>query len=295
MHKLIIGCGYVGMPVAMKWIAQGHTVSVLTRSKIRANEFKKLGIRPIIGDISQPESLTKLPDAETVLYAVGFDRSSNQTRREIYVQGLCNVLSELKDRKQKIIYLSSTSVYGQSAGEWVDESSVCEPERENGRICLEAEQLFSEQKSLQIVILRLAGIYGPGRLLARMEQIKAGEPLMGRPDAYLNLIHVTDIVNTILKCDAESQLESHYLVSDNCPITRQEYYERLAKILNAPVPQFSADLPNQPAAKSSRKHSTERATGLNKRCNNQRLREELGLELVYPTIKEGLLQAITNS
>lgn len=295
MHKLIIGCGYVGLPVAMKWLEQGHTVFALTRSKVRASEFVKLGIRPIVGDISQPESLKKLPEAETVLYAVGFDRAANQSRREIYIHGLGNVLSELKDRIQKIIYLSSTSVYGQSTGEWVDEASVCEPARENGKICLEAEQLLAEQKTSLVVILRLAGIYGPKRLLARMEQIKAGEPLLGRPDAYLNLVHVTDIVNTVLKCDAESQLDSHYLVSDNCPITRQVYYETLAQILNAPVPRFSSDLPNQSVMKSSRQHSTERATGLNKRCNNQRLREELGVELVYPTIREGLSQAITNT
>lgn len=295
MNKLIIGCGYVGLPVAMKWLEQGHVVSALTRSKERADEFRKRGIRPISGDITRPESLTKLPESETILYAVGFDRTANQSRREIYVQGLKNVISEIKARTQKLIYLSSTSVYGQSAGEWVNESSVCKPERENGQICLEAEQLLTEQKSLQTVILRLAGIYGPGRLLARMEQIKAGEPLLGRPDAYLNLVHVTDIVNSILKCDVSTRLHSHYLVSDNYPMTRQEYYERLAKLIDAPLPQFSVDLPHQPQVKSSRKYSTERATGLNKRCDNQRLREELGVELAYPTIREGLSQAISNT
>lgn len=304
MQKLIIGCGYVGLQVAQKWREQGHTVSALTRSESRANEFKKLGIRPIIGDITQPESLKKLPETETVLYAVGFDRSANQSRHEIYVTGLNHALTEIKGRTQKIIYLSSTSVYGQSAGEWVDETSVCEPQRENGQICLDAEQVFEKQglisaggdrKSPTVVILRLAGIYGPGRLLARMEQIKAGEPLQGRPDAYLNLIHVTDIVNTILKCDTDIQLESRYLVSDNCPITRQEYYETLAHFLNAPLPQFATEKTDLRALKSNRSHSTERAAGLNKRCNNQKLRGTLGLELVFPTIKEGLRQAIENS
>lgn len=304
MQKLIIGCGYVGVPVAQKWLEQGHIVYALTRSETRANEFMKLGIKPIKGDITQPESLKNLPNTETVLYAVGFDRSANQSRHDIYVTGLSYVLAEIKNRTQKIIYLSSTSVYGQSEGEWVDETSPCEPERENGQICLEAEHLFEKQglsspqehqNSASAVILRLAGIYGPGRLLARMEQIKAGEPLLGRPDAYLNLIHVTDIVNTILKCDTDIHLESHYLVSDSHPMTRQEYYETLAQILDAPIPRFAMIAQDQPVMKSNRTYSTERAAGLNKRCSNQRLRETLGVDLVYPTIKEGLLQAIKSN
>tara|TARA_R110002111_G_scaffold247140_4_gene310151 strand:+ start:46630 stop:47544 length:915 start_codon:yes stop_codon:yes gene_type:complete len=304
MHQLIIGCGYVGLQVAQKWREQGHTVSALTRSETRAEEFRSRGIQPVMGDITQPESLQKLPEADTVLYAVGFDRSANQSRHEIYVTGLDHVLTEIKGRTKKIIYLSSTSVYGQSAGEWIDETSPCEPQRENGQICLEAEQLFEKQGLLPAgkqrgtataVILRLAGIYGPQRLLARMEQIRAGEPLQGSPDAYLNLIHVTDIVNTILKCDTDIQMESHYLVSDSCPITRQEYYQTLARLLNAPFPRFSVDEPAQPVLKSNRAHSTERAAGLNKRCSNLRLRGDLGVKLVYPTIKEGLPQAIENT
>ncbi len=304
MQKLIIGCGYVGLQVAHQWLEQGHSVSALTRSESNAEELKVLGINPILGDITQPESLKKLPDSDTVLYAVGFDRSANQTRHAIYVGGLDHVLSEIKDRMQKIIYLSSTSVYGQSAGEWVDEISECNPQRENGQICLEAEQLLEKQglisavgehQNQRAVILRLAGIYGPGRLLARMEQIKSGALMQGNPDAYLNLIHVTDVVNAILRCDTESRLDSHYLVSDNCPITRQEYYETLARLLNAPLPQFATEPTEQGALKSNRLHSTERAAGLNKRCNNQKIRVNLGLGMVYPSIKEGLPQAIEKS
>lgn len=304
MQKLIIGCGYVGLRVAQKWVEQGHTVSALTRSTSRADELKSLGINPLIGDITQPDSLKSLPETETILYAVGFDRTADQSRHEIYINGLDNVLNEVKGRAAKLIYLSSTSVYGQSAGEWVDETSVCEPLRENGQICLEAEQLFEKhgmlgsgrnRKPATAVILRLAGIYGPGRLLARIEQIKAGEPIAGRPDAYLNLIHVTDIVNVILKCDTEIPPESHFLVSDNRPITRQEYYETLAHIVKAPVPQFATAEMNQRALKSTRMHSTARAAGLNKRCDNKKMRATLGLEMAYPTIKEGLPHAIENS
>lgn len=305
MQKLIIGCGYVGMEVARKWLEAGHKVAALTRSEEHAHQFSELGIQPIRGEVTQLETLQQLPEADTILYAVGFDRSASQSRREVYVDGLSNVLSVIKQRTRKIIYLSSTSVYGQMEGEWVDETSVCEPERENGQICLQAEQLFEQQGLLagdsssgsgtaQAVILRLAGIYGPGRLLARMEQIRAGEPLLGRPDAWLNLIHLTDIVNTILRCDMDMQLSSRYLVSDSRPVTRQEYYQTLAELLDAPAPRFAAGAAAEQRAKSTRPNSTERAAGINKRCNNKRLREELGVELVYPSIWEGLPQAMKN-
>ena len=303
MQKLIIGCGYVGMEAARKWLEAGHEVAALTRSEEHARQFSEWGIQPVRGEVTQPETLQQLPEADTVLYAVGFDRSASLSRREVYVDGLAHVLSVIKQRAQKIIYLSSTSVYGQTQGEWVDESSLCEPERENGQICLQAEQLFEQQGllsgdslggSARAVILRLAGIYGPGRLLARMEQIRAGEPLLGRPDAWLNLIHLTDIVNTILKCDTEIPLSSHYLVSDSRPVTRQEYYQTLAELLDAPAPRFAEGVAAEQKSKSTRSNSTERAAGLNKRCNNKRLREELGLEPVYPSIWEGLPQAIKN-
>lgn len=304
MQKLIIGCGYVGMEVARKWLEAGHKVAALTRSEQHVQQFSELGIHPIRGEVTQPETLQQLPEADTVLYAVGFDRAASRSRREVYVDGLEHVLSVMKERTQKLIYLSSTSVYGQSAGEWVDETSVCAPERENGQICLEAEQLFEKygllpgqaaSDSATAVILRLAGIYGPGRLLARMEQIKAGEPLLGRPDAWLNLIHLADIVNTILICDTDIHLASHYLVSDSRPVMRQEYYETLAQLLGAPPPHFARGADAESKSKSTRPNSTERAAGLNKRCNNRRLREELGVELQYPSIWEGLPGAMKNT
>lgn len=304
MRKLIIGCGYVGLTVAQEWVKQGHQVSALTRSENNAEKFLSAGIQPVLGDITQPESLESLPESDTVLYAVGFDRTSDKSRHEIYVTGLESALKVLKQRTQKVIYLSSTSVYGQTAGEWVDESSVCEPERENGQVCLEAEQLFDQHGFLstsstqstaaRAVILRLAGIYGPGRLLARIEQIRAGEPLAGHPDAWLNLIHLADIVQTVLKIDTNIHLYDRYLVSDSRPITRREYYETLARLLKAPEPRFESTVPGEISRKSTRFNSTERAAGLNKRCNNKRLREDLGISLTFPTIAEGLPDAIEN-
>src|SRR5579872_5488644 len=171
-RRLIIGCGYLGLRVARHWISQGDDVFALTRRPQRALELEKSGLVPITGDVTDKASLAGLPEVDTLLYAVGLDRSSGHSQRDVYVRGLENVLIRVEGRARRLIYLSSTSVYGQCGGEWVDESSACEPTSPNGQVCLDAERLL--QRILpESHILRLAGLYGPGRLLARIEALRA--------------------------------------------------------------------------------------------------------------------------
>lgn len=197
--RLVIGCGYVGLRAARRWTQAGLKVAATTRSKQRAAEFSSLGITPIVADVTDASSLTTLPTADCVLHAVGFDRAAGPSKRDVYVDGLANVLTAISGKADRVVHISSTSVYGQSNGELVDESSICEPNTEGGRICWEAEQLV-RSNSASWNILRLAGIYGPGRLLRRAEQVMSAEPIAGRADAFLNLIHVEDAVTAIDAC-----------------------------------------------------------------------------------------------
>ena len=135
MQKLIIGCGYLGERVAAAWKAGGDEVSVLTRSAARAERLVASGLNPLIGDVLKPESLRQMPQAEVVLYAVGFDRAGEASKRSVYVDGLRNVLAEIAQRSRQFLYVSSTSVYGQSDGELVDEASPTEPQEDSGQIC----------------------------------------------------------------------------------------------------------------------------------------------------------------
>jgi nucleoside-diphosphate-sugar epimerase len=278
MRKLVIGCGYVGKRVAAKWSASGDEVFALTRSADRAEEFRNLGWIPVLGDVTQPETLKALPDVDLLLYAVGFDRSAGFSQREIYVEGLKNVLDTLADRVGKWLYVSSTSVYGQQDGEWIDEKSLCQPTKINGQICQEAEMIFA-QNSIQANVLRLAGIYGPGRLLRRVADLKAGLPIKGDPEGWLNLIHVDDVVQSILACEQRGKPGQVYLISDDRPVRRREYYQLLAELAGVDMPPFDPGTEPQ------------HAEGLGKRCSNRKLHEELGVELLYPTIEEGLPQA----
>jgi nucleoside-diphosphate-sugar epimerase len=232
-----------------------------------------------------PASNRLLPDV--LLYAVGYDRQAGHARRAVYVDGLENVLREVAGRVGRLVYISSTSVYGQTNGEWVNEESPCDPQTDNGRACLDAEQVVRRYYSPNDAdlrtanVLRLSGLYGPGRLIARVESLHSGEPIGGNPDAWLNLIHVEDAAQAIIACAERGTPGSTYLISDNRPVTRREYYTRLAELVGAPPSVFSAV-----------EESEGRTRGLNKRCDNQRMQRDLLRKLAYPTIEEGLPDAV---
>jgi nucleoside-diphosphate-sugar epimerase len=285
MRRLIIGCGYLGERVAHEWLSGGDEVYVLTRSKERAARFAESGFKPLVGDVLEVNSLQGFPQVETILYAVGFDRTSQHSKRMVYVEGLRNVLNAVRGRTQRFVYVSSTSVYGQDNAEEVDEFSTVSPSEENGRICRDAEALVwehfrqatEEARSGDAIVLRLAGIYGPGRLLAREQQLLRGELLSGNPEAWLNLIHVEDGVQAVLAAERHGQTEQTYLVCDDRPLRRREFYQALATRLGAAAPKFAELAVDSPERRQ-----------LNKRCMNRRMREELGVELRFPTVIEGL-------
>jgi nucleoside-diphosphate-sugar epimerase len=288
MRKLVIGCGYLGRRVAAAWLRRGDEVFALTRSRDHADELRAAGIKPVIGDVTEPRTLGALPRVDGMLYAVGFDRSAGQSQREVAVVGLQNVLAEIHDRVNRLIYISSTSVYGQSAGEWIDESSPAEPVTSNGQVCRDAERVvekhFPPDESTETAtanVLRLAGLYGPGRLLRRVDALNSGSPISGNPDGWLNLIHVDDAVNAVCACEQRGKPGATYLICDGRPLRRRDYFERLAVLVGAGRPVFE-----------STNQSTRAAAGLNKRCRNNKLRTELVVELQFPTIETGLPNAV---
>ncbi len=285
MRILIFGCGYLGRRVAAEWIQAGHTIFAATRSSQNAETLLQLEIHPLIGDVCDPATLANLPEVDVVLHAIGFDRNSGRSHEEVTCGGTRNILEAVNDRCRRFIQISSTSVYGQSAGEWVDENSVCEPVQVGGQMAVVAEWLvrdsFPETSGIHATILRLAGIYGPGRLLSRIESLRAGTPILGRGDSWLNLIHVDDAVRAIVKCATIQAAGTTYNVVDDRPIERREYFSRLAQLIGAPEPTFDA---NQPAARG--------AGGLNKRCSNYKLREAVGWTPTFTSIDSGLPASI---
>ena len=159
-------------------------------------EIASRGIEPVVADVLKPDSMRGLPAAERIFYCVGFDRSAGLPMRTVYVDGLQNVLDALPRTVARFVYASSTGVYGQVDGEWVDEDSPTCPHHESGKVCLEAEERVRDwakthDGSAPAIILRFAGLYGPGRVVRR-SMVERGEPIPGDPDKFLNLIHIDD-------------------------------------------------------------------------------------------------------
>lgn len=277
--KLLIGCGYLGQRLAARWLRAGHRVLATTRRRDRVEEWRQLGLETIHCDILDRDSLASLPETTTVVFAVGFDRTSRRTMREVYVDGLANVLDHLPP-PPRLLYVSSTGVYGQHDGEWVDENAPTDPEDEAGKVVLEAERLLHDRLP-EAVVLRFSGIYGPGRLI-RAQSLREGKPLAGDPEKYLNLIHVEDGAAALEAAESRARPGQTCNVSDDLPVVRREFYAELARLLDVPEPRW---LPVAGAA------AGREARG-NRRICNRRLRQEWGVNLTYPTYREGLRAAL---
>ena len=238
-----------------------------------------------MADVLEPDSLSGLPEANRVLYCVGFDRSKGMPIRMVSVDGLRHALGHLIDRAGRLVFASSTGVYGQVDGGWVDEDSPAEPRSESGRACLEAESVirsYDEEGGLASTILRFSGLYGPGRIMRR-EALLRGEPIAGDPEKFLNLIHIDDAAAAAVAALDRGQPGGLYLVSDDRPAPRREFYGLAAESLHAPAPRFEPPEPD--SSKAGREES-------NKRVSNARMHDGLGVTLTYPDITTGVPAAI---
>ncbi len=268
--RLIVGCGYLGQRVAHRWLQSGSTVFATTRSAANAQILSAADIHPIIGDVTaadgSPERLQGLPEVDTVLWAVGFDKDANASYHDVHVGGLLRVLEQTPNNP-RVIFISSTGVWGNEATDDVDESTPACPTREAGQVLLEAEATLGKHPKGPGVVLRLAGIYGPGRL-PRVTDIRENKPIPADPDSWLNLIHVDDAVSVICDVSELPSPENLYVVSDTTPLRRKEWYSSLAEFTNSPPPRWAAEAP--------------RMRGGNKRVNSSCIWKDLQKQPHHP-------------
>jgi nucleoside-diphosphate-sugar epimerase len=281
VRTLIVGCGYVGLRVGQRLSERGETVVGTTRSTDRFGTLERHGIHPIVADVLKPETLAGVPHVERVLYCVGFDRSAGIAMRTVYVDGLRNFLDHLGLQSAHVVYASSTGVYGQTDGAWVDEDSPTIALHDAGKVAVAAEEC-ARGLCPGVIVLRYSGHYGPGRIPHR-ERLALGEPIAGDPDKYLNLIHIDDAVAATIAALDRGTPGRCYLVSDDRPVTRGEYANLVATCLQAPAPRFAAPAAETPA--SRREES-------NKRVSNLRMKEELDVVLSFPDITSGVPAAL---
>ena len=284
MRVLIVGCGYVGLPLAEHLSGQGHEVWGLRRSWPGVAGTAPPELRRVSGDVTDPASLRVMPPAfDWVVNCVSAGGGGATEYRRVYLDGTRHLLDWLGGASLgRYVYTSSTGVYAQNDGSEVDESSPVEPASPTGRILVETEQLLQEaakQRGFPAVILRLSGIYGPGRGYW-LRQFLAGEArLEGDGTRVLNMIHRDDVVGAIRAALEHGRNGEIYNVSDDEPVTQRVLFEWLAARTGRPFP---TALPiTEASAPAARRGAT------NKRVLNRKLRRDLGYQLRFPTFREG--------
>lgn len=301
---LIAGCGYLGRRVADRWIRAGVRVTAITRQTARLAELQNAGIQPLLLDLARCQQLPQLPEVDAVLWAVGYDRSAGVSREAIWLDGLQRLIGGLSAHQppQRFVYISSTSVYGDAGGQTVDETEPPAPTTEGGVACWQAEQLLrtclqQQLPATQAVVLRMAGLYGPQRLLRRVSDLRAQVPLASAPDDWLNLIHVEDAAAMIQLAACWSPMPTLVNVVNSGTLTRRAYYTLLSRLLQAPPPVFTADTTDTAAAATSVDSATPQFSGSHRpRSGNKRVislvRSQLPVTFCYDDVAAGLRQAV---
>ena len=271
MKIVIIGCGYVGTAVAKLWSQKGHQLTVTTTTPERVSELQNITPQVVVmkgNDSSTMQDI--LQNQEVVLLSIG-DRY-RIGYKQTYLETAQTLLTALKKTStvEQIIYTGSYSVYGDKNGEWVDENSFVKPATEGGKILHETEQVLLSTSTPQrrVCILRLGGIYGPGRELVKIFSRWEGQTRPGSGDDITNWIHLDDIVGG-LEFATKKHLQGIYNLVSNVPIISRELLDGLHKYQGLGKIYWDA--------------STNSTRPFNARVSNQKLRNE-GFELVHPEI-----------
>lgn len=268
---LIVGTGDIGGHLAEQLVSGGHEVWGMRRSDKPLAD----GIELLIADVADRDTIPTLPEGlDIVVYSIASPVFSKDGYHDYYVKGLKNILRRLKGQSPKrVIFVSSSSVYHQMDGEWVDELSETSPTSFAGKEMLLAEQTLLES-NFPGTVVRFTGIYGPGRT-RMIEQARHGGYCDPEPPVWTNRIHRDDclgVLNLIIsRALAAEPLDDIYLATDDEPATLFDVLEWMKDRIGDVDPDHDVG------------EVTRRA---NRRCRNQRLRD-LGYEFIFTNYREG--------
>jgi nucleoside-diphosphate-sugar epimerase len=265
----------------MRLREQGELVTGVVRSAESAERLEAEKIESLRADLDEPTP--PLPTAHSrVFYLVPPPpRGEQDPRMERFLAGLAR-----DGQPSRLVYVSTTGVYGDCRGDWVDETHPAAPQVDRARRRWDAEQrlrTWRERNNGELVILRVAGIYGPGKL--PLERLRRGAPMVAEADApWTNRIHVDDLVSVLLAAMERAPNGAVYNVSDGHPGNMTDYFNRVADLVGLPRP------PAIGRAEAEEQLSTGMLSYLaeSRRLSNRKMVDELGVELRYPTLDTGL-------
>ncbi|HMB49507.1 MAG TPA: SDR family oxidoreductase [Natronoarchaeum rubrum] len=290
MRVAILGCGYVGVELGRQLTAAGHEAIGVRRSDDGVETIEAAGFEAVQADVTDDESLAAVPDADAVVFAASSGGRGAAAAREVYVDGLRTAIDHFgarEDAPERLVYTSSTGVYGDHDGAFVDESTPIEPTTEKTEVLAEAERLAREraaERGIDGTVARFSGLYGPDRY--RLERYLEGPVTEG----YLNMVHREDAAGAVrYLLEDDLARDEVVLVTDDEPAPKWEFADWLAEQCDEPAPpkRTKEDRLEDPDLSEAGR----RRIRTSKRCSNDRLRE-LGYELAYPTYREGYRAAI---
>ena len=294
---LIIGCGDIGQRVARLCQAKGATVYGLVRSEVSAKVLQNLNISPILGDLSQPELLQGLFSSLSISTGGAeiyyFAPPPIEGTSDPYIHNFLTTLSvddHPEIQPSKIILISTTAVYGDCQGKWITEEQPVNPQTDRGLRRLDAENTlrsWSEKTGVPIVILRVGGIYGVGRLpLARLQK---GLPILKESESpFTNRIHQDDLAQICVAAAEHAKGGDHnediYNVSDGQPSTMSFYFKAVAKANGlAQPPEVSRDEAVKVMTAGMLSYLKE-----SRRLDNKKMLKDFQITLRYKNLEEGL-------
>jgi len=282
---LIVGCGDVGLRV-LRLLGGRWTVRVLTSSPERLPALRAAGALPLLGDLDDPHTLGRLGGlADRVLHLAP---PPAHGRRDPRTAHLLRALAR-GGRATRVVYASTTGVYGDCAGAWVDETRAPHPETDRARRRVDAEvrlRHFARHSGCRLTILRIPGIYALDRAGGDpRERIRRGAPVLrAEDDVHTNHIHADDLARACLRALVAGPAPRALNVCDDSDLRMGEYFDLVADLWDLPRPprlsreQAVASLP--PLMMSFMSES--------RRLRNARMKRELGLVLQFPTVRQGL-------
>lgn len=290
MRVAILGCGYVGLELCRQLVARGHEPVGIRRSAAGVEAVEAAGARAVQADVTAPATLERIPAVEAAVFAASAGGRDAAAARETYVRGLETTVDHFSQRSEppeKLIYTSSTGVYGDHGGDWVDETTAIDPQNPRAEALAAAERVVrtaAPDRGIDGIVARVSGIYGPDRY--RLERY------LDRPvtRGYRNTIHRDDVAGAVAHLLTETD-GGHdlVLVTDDEPVDRWAFADWLAEQVGVDPPP-KRTVAERPAGADLSERASRRIT-TSKRCDNARLRS-LGYDLRYPTYREGYREAI---
>lgn len=265
-------------------------VTGVVRSQPSVMRLQAYGVDARILDLDAPFSARDLPAAESELYY--FAPPPARGAIDPRVAAVCSVLQG-GNRPSRLVYISTSAVYGDCGGDWIDESAALRPATERGRRRLDAERQllrWGKEQQVPVVLLRVPGIYGPGRLpVARLHE---GLPVLSTAESpYTNRIYVEDLAHICVAAMRKGRPGEAYNVSDGNPGNMTDYFNRVADALGVPRPPVvNRELARQILSPSMMSFLSE-----SKRLINRKMLDELGVRLRYENLDEGLAATITDA